>query len=125
MAARGQAKNKHTQPETSSAAISGYVTDDDDKHQRLLADRVRLGILSSLAVQESITFNELKELLSVSDGNLSTHARKLENAGYISCTKDYEERTPRTQYALTAEGLAALERHLKHMEALIQATART
>jgi DNA-binding MarR family transcriptional regulator len=88
---------------------------------RLIHERVRLGIVSALAVSESLTFNELKALLDATDGNLSVHARKLEDAGYISCTKGFEGRVPRTEYALTAEGRAALERYLSHMEALIKA----
>lgn len=87
---------------------------------RLIHERLRLAIVSSLAVHESLTFNELKALLDTSDGNVSVHARKLEDAGYISCTKGYEGRVPRTEYKLTAAGRRALEHYLAHMEALIK-----
>ena len=89
---------------------------------RLIHERMRLGIVSALAVNDSLTFNELKELLETSDGNISVHARKLEEAGYITCTKSFEGRMPKTEYALTAAGRRALERYLDHMEALIRAT---
>jgi DNA-binding MarR family transcriptional regulator len=82
---------------------------------------MRLGIVSALAANESLTFNELKALLQTTDGNLSVHARKLEEAGYISCTKSFEGRMPKTVYALTASGRKAFERYLDHMEALIRA----
>jgi DNA-binding MarR family transcriptional regulator len=82
---------------------------------------MRLGIVSALAANESLTFNELKELLQTTDGNLSVHARKLEEAGYISCTKSFEGRMPKTAYALTPPGRKAFERYLDHMEALIRA----
>ncbi|MEM8766637.1 MAG: transcriptional regulator [Pseudomonadota bacterium] len=105
-------------------AISGFVADDPggDFH-KLLNDRVRLGILSSLAVSERLSFKELKGLLNATDGNLSVHARKLEDAGYVHCRKTFEDRQPRTDYQMTAQGKAALERYLKHMEALIRATS--
>jgi DNA-binding MarR family transcriptional regulator len=83
---------------------------------------MRLGIVSALAVNESLTFNDLKTLMKTTDGNLSVHARKLEEAQYISCTKSFEGRVPRTEYRLTAAGRRALERYLDHMEALIRAT---
>jgi DNA-binding MarR family transcriptional regulator len=88
---------------------------------RLIHERLRLGILSALSVNESLTFNELKRLLDTTDGNLSVHARKLEEAGYLGCSKSFEGRIPRTDYRLTAAGRRALERYLDHMEALIQA----
>jgi DNA-binding MarR family transcriptional regulator len=91
------------------------------KLDRLIHERLRLGILSALSVNESLTFGELKKLLDTTDGNLSVHARKLEEAGYLSCTKSFEGRVPRTDYKLTAAGRRALERYLDHMEALIQA----
>jgi DNA-binding transcriptional ArsR family regulator len=87
---------------------------------RLIHERIRLAMVSSLAVHQSLTFNELKAMLETSDGNVSVHARKLEEAGYITCTKGFEGRIPRTEYALTAEGRIALERYLAHMEALIK-----
>jgi len=89
---------------------------------RLIHERVRLGIVSALAVNDALTFNELKALLRTSDGNLSVHARKLEKAQYITCTKSFEGRIPKTQYRLSPAGRQALERYLDHMEALIHAT---
>lgn len=89
---------------------------------RLIHERIRLGIVSALAVNRSLTFNELKSLLKTTDGNLSVHARKLEEADYIVCTKSFEGRLPKTEYRLTAAGRKALERYLNHMEALIRAT---
>jgi len=91
------------------------------KVDRLVHERLRLGILSALSVNESLTFNELKKLLDTSDGNLSVHARKLEEAGYVTPTKSFEGRMPRTDYRLTTAGRKALERYLDHMEALIHA----
>src|SRR5579871_389424 len=91
------------------------------KLDRLIHERLRLGILSALSVNESLTFNELKKMLDTTDGNLSVHARKLEEAGYIGCTKSFEGRMPRTDYRLTASGKRALERYVDHMEALIRA----
>ena len=88
---------------------------------RLIHERVRLGIISVLAVNESLTFNELKKYLKTSDGNLSVHARKLEEANYIACAKSFDGRVPKTEYRITTEGRQALERYLSHMEALIQA----
>jgi DNA-binding MarR family transcriptional regulator len=82
---------------------------------------VRLGIVSALAVNTSVTFSDLKKLLNTTDGNLSVHARKLEEAGYISCTKSFDGRIPRTEYRLTAPGRQALERYLNEMEGLIDA----
>lgn len=89
---------------------------------RLIHERMRLGIVSSLAVNDSLSFNDLKRLMKTTDGNLSVHARKLEEASYIACTKYFEGRLPKTEYRLTAAGRKALERYLAHMEALIQAT---
>jgi DNA-binding HxlR family transcriptional regulator len=89
---------------------------------RLIHERVRLGIVSALAVNRSLTFNELKAMLKTTDGNLSVHARKLEEADYIVCTKSFAGRLPKTEYRLTAAGRRALERYLNHMEALIRAT---
>ena len=91
------------------------------KLDRLIHERLRLGILSALSVNQSLTFNELKRLLDTTDGNLSVHARKLEEAAYVACTKSFEGRVPKTEYRLTAAGRKALERYLDHMEALIQA----
>jgi DNA-binding MarR family transcriptional regulator len=89
---------------------------------RLIHERMRLGIVSALAVNESLTFNELKELLKTTDGNISVHTRKLEEAQYLTCTKSFDGRIPKTEYRLTAAGRRALERYLDHMEALIRAT---
>ncbi|MFW6199183.1 MAG: winged helix-turn-helix domain-containing protein [Gemmatimonadota bacterium] len=87
---------------------------------RLIHPRVRLGIASALAAEESLTFNELRERLDTSDGNLSSHAPRLEEAGYLDVRKSFEGRVPRTDYRLTEEGRMALERYLDHMEALIE-----
>ncbi len=108
-AAGGEAKPELT--------VSGSVPDLD----RLIHERLRLGIVSALAANESLTFNELKKLLKTTDGNLSVHARKLEEAQYVSCVKSFEGRMPKTVYRLTAEGKRALEKYLDHMEALIHA----
>jgi DNA-binding MarR family transcriptional regulator len=89
---------------------------------RVIHERLRLGIVSALAVNPSLTFTELRDLLGASDGNLSVHARKLEDAGYVGCEKSFEGRVPKTEYRLTAAGRAALAGYLDHMEALIRAT---
>jgi DNA-binding MarR family transcriptional regulator len=91
---------------------------------RLIHERIRLGIVSALAANSSLTFNDLKKLLRTTDGNLSVHARKLEEAGYVACSKSFEGRMPKTEYALTEPGRKALEKYLNHMEALIQAMKR-
>lgn len=88
---------------------------------RVIHEKMRLGIVSALAVSESLTFNELKRLLQTTDGNLSVHARRLEEANYVKCTKTFEGRMPKTEYKLTPEGRHAFERYLNHMEALIHA----
>lgn len=88
---------------------------------RVIHERVRLAIVSALAANESLSFNELKGLLQVTDGNLSVHARKLEEAGYVACAKSFEKRMPKTEFRLTAEGRRAFERYLSHLEALIGA----
>ena len=88
---------------------------------RLIHERMRLGIVSALAVNETLSFNDLKKLLKTTDGNLSVHARKLEEAGYVTCEKFFEGRLPKTEYRLTPAGRRALERYLAHMEALIKA----
>jgi DNA-binding transcriptional ArsR family regulator len=97
---------------------------DDAGFDRLVYERVRLGIMSALAVQDELTFNELKALFDVSDGNLSAHARKLEEAKYLTCTKSFEGRRPKSMYRLTAAGRTALNRYLDHVEAVIKATRR-
>ena len=91
---------------------------------RLLHDRMRLGIVSALATADELSFTDLKGALNATDGNLSVHARKLEDAGYLTCTKTLSGRTPRTDYKLTAAGRRAFEKYLDHMEALIQAMGR-
>lgn len=91
---------------------------------RLIHERVRLGIVSALAVNESLSFNDLKKILRTTDGNLSVHARKLEDAGYLGCEKTFQGRVPHTVYRLTRDGRRALERYLGHMEAVIHATRR-
>ncbi|MFN0106364.1 MAG: winged helix-turn-helix domain-containing protein [Bryobacteraceae bacterium] len=88
---------------------------------RLIHEKVRLGIISALAASGPLTFVELRSLLKTTDGNVSVHARKLEDAGYVSCTKGYNGRVPRTEYALTADGRAALEKYLDHLEAIVGA----
>src|SRR5258706_7265469 len=97
------------------------VVSEAPKLDRLIHERLRLGILSALSVNQSLTFNELKRLLDTTDGNLSVHARKLEEAGYVAVAKSFAGRVPRTDYKLTTAGRRALERYLNHMEALIQA----
>ncbi len=87
---------------------------------RLIHERLRLGIVSALAANESLTFNDLKNLMHITDGNLSVHARKLEDAGYITCNKYFDGRVPKTEYKLTAAGRRALEGYLNHMETLIK-----
>jgi len=87
---------------------------------RLIHERLRLGIISALAANETLTFSDLKSLMNTTDGNLSVHARKLEEAGYISCTKFFEGRLPKTEYKLTAAGRSALEKYLSHLESLIK-----
>jgi len=87
---------------------------------RVIHERVRLGIISALAANQSLTFNDLKKLLDTTDGNLSVHARKLEDAGYILCSKSFEGRMPKTEYRLTEQGSLALTKYIDHMEALIQ-----
>jgi DNA-binding HxlR family transcriptional regulator len=98
---------------------------DDAGFDRLIYERVRLGIMSALATNEQLTFNELKALFDVSDGNLSAHARKLEEAGYVVCTKSFEGRRPRSEYRITQIGKKALLRYLTHIEAVIKATRRS
>ena len=110
-------KERKVQPGLAAAPVLASAP----KLDRLIHERLRLGILSALSVNDSLTFNELKKLLDTTDGNLSVHARKLEEAGYVACAKSFEGRMPRTDYRLTAAGRRALERYLDHMEALIQA----
>ena len=121
-AARARRHHGHDAPREPAAplkAVDGDVLTPMTL-DRLIHERVRLAIVSALAVHESLTFNELKAVLDTSDGNVSVHARKLEDAGYIICTKGFDGRIPRTEYRLAAAGRAALERYLSHMEALIK-----
>ena len=103
-------------PQVVSAGATARTLD------RIIHERLRLGIVSALSVNESLTFTELKKILSTTDGNLSVHSRKLEDAGYVVCEKRFEGRLPRTEYRLSDRGRAALEAYLTHMEALIKAT---
>jgi DNA-binding HxlR family transcriptional regulator len=126
MAKSSTIRNEHTAAREKSGplnAVKGQsreaVSADLD---RLIHERMRLGIVSALAVNRSLTFNELKALLKTTDGNLSVHARRLEEADYIVCNKSFDGRLPKTEYRLTASGRKALERYLNHMEALIRAT---
>jgi DNA-binding MarR family transcriptional regulator len=104
-----------------TAAAAPLVVENFD---RVIHERTRLAIVSALAVNDRLTFNEMKEILQTSDGNISVHARKLEEANYINMKKSFEGRLPRTEYSLTAAGRRALDRYLGHMEALIKATRR-
>jgi DNA-binding transcriptional ArsR family regulator len=108
------------------ASVPGSAHENDDAtFDRLVYERVRLGIMSALAVREELTFSELKALFDVSDGNLSAHARKLEEAKYLTCTKSFAERRPKSVYRLTQRGRDALNRYLDHVEAVIKATRGT
>ena len=102
-------------------AAASAAAADTPELDRLIHERMRLGIVSALAANESLTFNDLKNLMRTTDGNLSVHARKLEEAGYILCTKSFDGRVPKTEYRIAPVGRRALERYLNHMEALIRA----
>jgi DNA-binding MarR family transcriptional regulator len=115
------AKNSALKLDSKLPAPAAPVKQTIPDFDRIIHERMRLGIVSALAANTSLTFNELKGLLDSTDGNLSVHARKLEEAGYIACTKSFEGRVPKTEYALTDSGRKALEKYLNHMEALIQA----
>lgn len=120
MGETARARTKKTAPRETPelTAIRGQSLSPD--LDRLIHERVRLAIVSALAVNRSMSFNELKSALDVTDGNLSVHARKLEDAGYITCTKTFEDRVPHTRYNLTDQGRRALRHYLDHMEALIR-----
>jgi len=120
MAARNTALKKTVPGRAAEAAPPAPPAPATDL-DRLIHERMRLGIVSALAANSSLTFNDLKKLLRTTDGNLSVHARKLEEAGYVACSKSFEGRMPKTEYALTSTGRKALEKYLNHMEALIQA----
>ena len=120
MADRSAARK--TTPVADSAPRKATATAKATDLDALIHERSRLAIVSALAANATLSFNELKQLLDSTDGNLSVHARKLEDAGYVTCTKSFEGRRPRTDYALTAAGRRALERYVDHMERLIEAT---
>lgn len=115
------AKRVHDANEDPKQAASVEAPDLD----RLIHERVRLAIVCALAVNPTLTFNELKRILKTTDGNLSVHARKLEDAGYVACKKSFEGRTPKTEYRLTQPGRRALEKYLGHMESIIQRVQQT
>src|SRR5439155_11998598 len=119
MVARHNKAVSHSKPQSLRSRLAQSRAADLD---RLIHEPIRLGIVSALAVNDAMTFNDLKELLKTTDGNLSVHARKLEEGQYIACEKYFEGRMPRTEYRLTAAGRRALETYLDHMEALIRAT---
>ena len=107
------------------AAVDARTGEIATNLDRLLHDRMRLGIVSALATGDEMSFSDLKSALNATDGNLSVHARKLEEAGYVACTKTFSGRTPRTDYKLTSSGRRALEKYLDHMDALIKAARRS
>ena len=117
MAAKHKSDRQAKSPAARPRPVPGRAADLD----RLIHEPVRLGIISALAANETMSFNELKELLKTTDGNLSVHARRLEESQYIACAKFFEGRLPKTEYRLTAGGRKALEAYLDHMEALIRA----
>jgi DNA-binding MarR family transcriptional regulator len=124
MVARQSALKHATQKKREAGADLQGVRGARAKHpapglDRLIHERLRLGIVSALAANDSLTFNNLKSLMNTTDGNLSVHARKLEEAGYISCSKSFEGRLPKTEYKLTVAGRRALENYLSHMETII------
>ncbi len=121
MAAKSNAVRVARTEKLKRATLSAHPADAADL-DRLIHERTRLAIVSALAVNAALTFNELKRLLRVTDGNLSVHARKLEDAGYVTCAKSFAARVPRTEFRLTPSGRRALEKYLNHMEALIRAT---
>jgi DNA-binding HxlR family transcriptional regulator len=123
MAKSSTVRQERSAREAVPASVRGPAAEPVSSNlDRLIHERMRLGIVSALAVNRSLTFNELKALLKTTDGNLSVHARRLEEADYIVCTKSFDGRLPKTEYRLTAAGRRALEKYLDHMEALIRAT---
>lgn len=116
----GRATARKTAEATSSAPRRQPVETQIPDFDRLIHEKTRLAIVSALAVNATLTFNELKAILKTTDGNVSVHARKLEEAGYLTCKKSFEGRMPKTEYSLTSAGKRALERYLGHMEALIR-----
>jgi DNA-binding transcriptional ArsR family regulator len=124
-AKREGAMEQHAvKPKLKPEPVSRLRMNEDGGLDRLIYERVRLGIMSALATNEELTFNELKALFDVSDGNLGAHARKLEEAGYIACAKSFEARRPKSRYRITQVGRKALLRYLEHIEAVIKATRR-
>jgi DNA-binding transcriptional ArsR family regulator len=124
MAAKSNAARRERDKKQLALPMAMPSAGNAQKLDRLIHERLRLGILSALSVNETLTFHDLKKLLDTTDGNLSVHARKLEEAGYVSCQKSFEGRVPKTRYKLKAAGRRALERYLDHMEALIGAMRR-
>ena len=129
MAAKTNARIRTDAPAFKRANRPTLVTsasraESDTSLDRLVYERVRLGMMSALAVRDELTFSEMKALFDVSDGNLSAHARKLEEAKYVTCTKSFDGRRPKSIYRLTASGRAALNRYLDHVETVIKATRR-
>ena len=118
MAKTAAARKSIEKPE--SRIVETHIPDFD----RIIHEKTRLAMISALAVNPTLTFNELKAVLKTTDGNVSVHARKLEDAGYVACTKSFDGRVPRTEFAITPEGRLALDRYLDHMESLIRATRR-
>jgi DNA-binding transcriptional ArsR family regulator len=112
----GAAAKAAARPGAAKAAAPQPIPDLD----RLIHERLRLGIISALAARQSMSFRELRDLLETSDGNLAVHARKLEEAGYVDCEKSFDGRIPRTEYRLTRQGRAALDKYLDHMEAILR-----
>jgi DNA-binding HxlR family transcriptional regulator len=125
MGARAASRKFEVRSQKSEAKVRSQKSDVDGRSplelDRLIHERLRLGIVSALAVNDQLTFNDLKRLLQTTDGNLSVHARKLEDAHYVTCDKTFEGRIPRTEYRLTAAGRRAFEKYLAHMEAIIRA----
>lgn len=127
MARRTSVQRAPTEPQAKASGHATVTAGNDATPvglDRLIHERMRLGIVSALAVNESLSFNELKHLMGATDGNLSVHARKLEEAGYVTCEKVFQDRVPNTTYTLTTAGRTALERYLGHMEAIIKVTRK-
>jgi DNA-binding MarR family transcriptional regulator len=122
VAERGEARKRSPKSELTLDTVAGAAEAGPLELDQLIHERVRLGIVSALAVNGSVTFTDLKGLLNTTDGNLSAHARKLEEAGYIDCRKSFEGRVPKTEYSLTPLGRRELQAYLDHMEAIIRAT---
>jgi DNA-binding HxlR family transcriptional regulator len=120
--AKLKSKSQVAAPRASTRALPAHKEASAAELDPVIHERMRLGIISALAVRDALTFSELKRLLEATDGNLSVHARKLEDANYVVCTKSFEGRVPRTEYRITASGRRALERYLDQMEQIIQQT---